>query len=172
MALPALPSPCPDLRPGRSLGAPEHQGFAATWNWILGIFRNASKYIVSSVNGASGDISISAGDGVDIHTSGSTVTISLGSGNNTNDNPGGGGGGGGGGSGGGGGNPTPGNPTPGNPTPGNPTPGNPTPGNPTPGNPTPGGTDCNGWSDEDEYNSNDDGGMDNFGDSCDELNGW
>lgn len=101
MALPATPSPCPNLRPGLALGAPEHQGFAATWNWVVGIFRNAAKYIVSSINGAAGDMSIVGGTGIQVVTSGSTITINVGDGDD--ENPGGGGGSGsGGGSGGGG----------------------------------------------------------------------
>lgn len=174
MALPSVPAPCPTLRPGLSLGAPEHQGFAATWNWIVGIFRNAAKYLVSSVNGTAGDLAVVGGNGIQVVTSGNTVTINAGDGEDENHNSGGRSGGGGyvsgGGSGGyvsggyggtsGGAYPAP-LPTP---SPG------PVPGGGSSGSKDSGGG-CNNWSDE-GGNGDFNGSTSNDGDSCSELNGW
>ena len=77
MSLPSTPSPCPDLQEGLAIGAPEHNGFVATWNWIVGIFRKAASYLVLGVNNVHGDITIAKGRGIDVTTSGNTITISL-----------------------------------------------------------------------------------------------
>ena len=77
MSLPSTPSPCPDLQEGLAIGAPEHNGFVATWNWIVGIFRKAASYLVLGVNGAQGDITIEEGRGISVTTSGNTIRISL-----------------------------------------------------------------------------------------------
>lgn len=83
MSLPSLPSPCPELRPGLALGAPEHQGFVAFWNWLVGVFRQVRENFVLDVNGIKGDVSIVGGEGISVSTSGQTITISLGEGDST-----------------------------------------------------------------------------------------
>jgi hypothetical protein len=83
MAIPPTPSPCPDLHQGLALGAPEHQGFVAAWNWIIGVFRKAKDSLVLSVNGISGDAKIVGGEGIKVVTAGQTITISLGEGDET-----------------------------------------------------------------------------------------
>jgi hypothetical protein len=83
MSLPSLPSPCPELRPGLALGAPEHQGFVAFWNWLVGVFRRASENFVLDVNGIKGDVRIVGSEGISVSTSGQTITISLGEGDST-----------------------------------------------------------------------------------------
>ena len=86
--IPQTPNPCPDLKEGLSLGAPEHKGFVTTWNWILNIFRNIKKYLPTAINGRQGNINIVAGTGIDVIASGHTITIGLGSGNSEDeDNP-------------------------------------------------------------------------------------
>ena len=77
MGLPALPNPCPVLRPELALGAPEHQGFVASWNWLFSLFRAAKDNFVFGVNGASGDLRIVGSEGISITTSGSTITIAI-----------------------------------------------------------------------------------------------
>ena len=85
MAFPDTPDPCPDLQEGLALGAPEHAGFVATWNWIVGVFRKAKDFFVFGVNGRTGSIEIVAGDGIDVSTSGKTITISIGNGEDEDD---------------------------------------------------------------------------------------
>lgn len=87
MSLPSFPSPCPQLRAGLALGAPEHQGFVSFWNWLVAVFRKAKDNFVLSVNGIKGDVRIAGGEGVSIATSGRTITISLGEGDTTDKNP-------------------------------------------------------------------------------------
>ena len=88
MSIPELPNPCPTLQEGLALGAQEHQGFVATWNWIVDFFRNIKNYFVSNVNGRTGKINIVAGSGIDVIAEGDTITIGLGGGNSEdNDNP-------------------------------------------------------------------------------------
>ncbi len=77
MALPPIPSPCPDLKPGLSLYAPEHRGFVSAWNWLFALFRSAKKNFVFGVNGATGDLRIKGGDGISVTTKGSTLTIAV-----------------------------------------------------------------------------------------------
>ena len=174
MSLPIAPNPFPTLRQGLSLGAPEHQGFAAAWNWLTGVMRKAKEYFVLAVNGKHGELTIVGGDGIQVVTSGSTITINVGDGEDEND--GGSGGGGSGGSGGYGGTvvfpspaPTP-SPSGGSGgTVGFPIPA-PTP-SPGPVSSGGGGSDCNKWS-----GGGDNGGRavkpENVGDDCKELNGW
>lgn len=83
MGLPFLPSPCPELRPGLALGAPEHQGFVAFWNWLVAIFRRAKDYFVLGVNGIKGEVRIVGGEGISVCTAGQTISISLGEGDST-----------------------------------------------------------------------------------------
>lgn len=83
-----IPSPCPTLREGLSLGAREHSGFVNVWNWIVDIFRNAKNKLVLAVNGRTGDLSIVAGTGIDVVTNGNVITIGLGKGESKDeDNP-------------------------------------------------------------------------------------
>jgi hypothetical protein len=77
MALPPIPNPCPDLKPGLSLGAPEHKGFVSAWNWLFALFRSAKDNFVFSVNGATGDLHIVSGEGISVTTRGSTLTIAV-----------------------------------------------------------------------------------------------
>ena len=156
MSLPIAPNPFPTLRQGLSLGAPEHQGFAAAWNWLTGVMRKAKDYLVLDVNGKHGELTIVGGDGIQVTTSGTTITINVGDGEDENDGD------------------ADSTPAPG-PTPGSTPEPTPTP-TPTPG-PTPGpgsGDDggCNAWSEEETGAGDGDGGMDNGGDNCSELNGW
>lgn len=96
--IPSTPNPCPNLQEGLALGASEHQGFVAVWNWIVDIFRNIKKYLPTAINNRTGNISIVAGTGIDVIASGHTITIGLGGGNSAdednpnNDDPNGGGG--------------------------------------------------------------------------------
>lgn len=85
MALPVLPDPCPTLKMGRALGAPDHTGFVAVWNWIVGVFKKARDYFVLSINGRTGCVDIVAGSGINVSTSGKTITISLGDGETSDD---------------------------------------------------------------------------------------
>lgn len=170
MALPIVPSPFPTLRPGLSLGAPEHQGFVNAWNWMAGVLKKAKDFFVLALNGRHGEMSIVGGAGIQVVTSGSTITINAGDGED--ENYGGGYGGYGGYGGGSGGYPAP-SPTP-----------SPSAGSqfkphytPSPGPVLGGGSNdddgggCNGWSD-DPGNADGDDGVMNPGDSCGELNGW
>jgi hypothetical protein len=174
MKFPNVPSPYPTLQKGKSLYHSAHGGFVNVWNWMKDIWQHVSDYFVTSINSTAGDITISGGEGIEVHTSGKTVTIQLGDGEDTNSNKsshsgGGSGGGAGGGSGsdygssdydddyefddsgssggsiGGGG--------------------------------SSGGSEegsdggCNDWS-EDVDNGAGDGDLSNGGDNCSELNGW
>ena len=158
MALPDTPDPCPDLREGLALGAPEHTGFVAAWNWVVGIFRKASDYLCLGVNDITGEVNIVAGNGIKVESSGRDITISLYT-------------------------PDPDDPNPPDPDPDEPNPDDPTTDpdtNPGPtGGPPPNVTSpdtgsgeggCNGWADDDINNADDDAGND--GDSCAVLNGW
>ena len=90
MALPITPNPFPTLKQGLSLGAPEHRGFAAAWNWLADIMRKAKDYFVLDLNGKHGEVSIVGGDGIQVVTSGHTITINVGDGEDENDSDGGG----------------------------------------------------------------------------------
>lgn len=87
MAIPPVPNPCPTLKPGLALGAPEHAGFVSAFNWLIGIFRAAKENFTFSVNGASGDVSIEGGEGIAVSTSGRTIIISLGEGDTSDKEP-------------------------------------------------------------------------------------
>lgn len=78
-----LPDPCPVLKQGLALGAPQHEGFAAVWNWIVDLFRSPKDNFVVGVNNRTGKINIVAGKGVDVITKGETITIGLGGGKST-----------------------------------------------------------------------------------------
>ena len=173
MALPATPDPCPDLQEGLALGAPEHAGFVAAWNWIVGIFRKAKDFFVFGVNGRTGEIEIVAGDGINVLTSGKTITISIGDGEDEDDGDMGDGDGGGGGdgssgssgdgSGGGGGSGGSGSGGSGSGSSGGSGSGE--------GYGEGDGGGCNGWSDDDDVNGNGDA-FGNQGDDCNVVNGW
>ena len=85
--IPPLPNPCPTLREGKFIGAQEHSGFVRTFNWLINILRNIKEYLPTEVNGRTGNISIVAGDGVEVVTSGNTITVGLGAGSRDSDNP-------------------------------------------------------------------------------------
>ncbi len=74
------PPASPTLREGLALGAPEHAGFVAMWNWICGFFRSIREQIPTDVNGRTGRIAIVAGEGIDVVASGSVITVALGTG--------------------------------------------------------------------------------------------
>lgn len=83
-----LPNPCPTLKQGLALGASEHAGFVAVWNWIVDLFRSPKDNFVIGVNDRTGKINIVAGEGVDVITNGNTITIGLGNGaSKDEDNP-------------------------------------------------------------------------------------
>lgn len=82
MAKPTPPLPCPTMKEGLALGAPEHRGFVRVWNWLMDALRHATKYFVTTINNRTGDVAIVAGEGIDIFTNGRTITISAGSGRN------------------------------------------------------------------------------------------
>ena len=170
MAFPDTPDPCPDLQEGLALGAPEHAGFVAAWNWIVGIFRKAKDFFVFGVNGRTGEIEIVAGDGINVLTSGKTITISIGDGEDEDDGDMGDGDGGGGGdgssgssgSGSGGGSGGSGSSGDSGSSGGS---------GSGEGYGEGDGGGCNGWSDDDD--ANDEGGdFGNQGDDCNVVNGW
>ena len=168
MSLPATPSPFPTLKEGYALGAADHRGFVNVWNWLCGIMRKAKEYFCLAMNNRTGEISLIAGEGIDVTTEGNTIMISIGSGRNT-DNDGGSGGGGsgsgdesggvGGGSGAGGGSGSDADATDWRNPPTKPTP---------PSEPS---SKCNDWS-EGVDNGWGDPKPGNEGDNCQELNGW
>lgn len=84
----SLPNPVPTLKEGLALGAPVHIGFVRMWNWIVDFFRTADQRIVTELNGRTGRVSIVAGNGVEVITTGNTITVGLGTGKSTDtDNP-------------------------------------------------------------------------------------
>lgn len=68
MSLPATPNPFPTLREGYALGANEHRGFVNVWNWLTGIMRKAKDFFCLGLNNRTGDISVVAGEGIDVIT--------------------------------------------------------------------------------------------------------
>lgn len=68
MSLPATPNPFPTLREGYALGANEHRGFVNVWNWLTDIMRKAKDFFCLGLNNRTGDISVVAGEGIDVIT--------------------------------------------------------------------------------------------------------
>lgn len=81
--IPPHPNPFPTLRDGLAIGAPEHRGFVAVWNWVADIMRRAAECFCLGVNGRTGSLSIIGGEGIDVTVAGRTICVSLGSGKNT-----------------------------------------------------------------------------------------
>jgi hypothetical protein len=167
MSLPMSPDPFPTLKEGLALGARDHRGFVNVWNWLCGIMRKAKDYFCLGLNNRTGDVSLIAGEGIDVTTEGNTIMISVGTGKNTDNDGGsggnrgggsstGGGNGGGAGGGRGGGSDISSDWT--NPAT-----------KPTP--PSEPSTKCNDWS-EGADNGWGEPKSDNEGDNCQELNGW
>lgn len=80
---PPEPNPFPALREGLAIGAPEHRGFIAAWNWMADIMRRAAECFCLGVNGRTGRLCLIGGEGIDVTVSGRTICVSLGSGVNT-----------------------------------------------------------------------------------------
>ena len=82
MGFPQEPSPFPTLQKGLALGASEHAGFVAVFNWIAKLMRKASSFFCLGINGRTGKLNLVAGTGISVTVSGSTITIAQGNGEN------------------------------------------------------------------------------------------